>query len=81
MFRRYCIGTKKRPHAERVADFGLRDLRAKGATDMFRSGIPIRQIQLLLGHKRSVRTTEIYLKDLIPETVRPNETVIVASVK
>src|SRR5207248_2320003 len=80
MFRRYCIGTKKKPPAEQVVDFGLRDLRAKGATDMFRGGIPIRQIQLLLGHK-SVRTTEIYLKDLIPETVRPNETAIVASMK
>lgn len=80
MFRRYCVGTKEKPRTEAISDFGIRDLRAKGATDMFRAGVPIRQIQLLLGHK-SVRTTEIYLKELIPETVRPNETAIVASVK
>jgi integrase len=61
-------------------DFGLRDLRAKGATDMFRAGVPIRHIQLLLGHS-SVRTTEIYLKDLLAEIVRPNETPIIARVK
>ena len=79
IFRRYCSGTKRKPRAEQVADFGLRDLGAKGATDMFRAGVPIRHIQLLLGHK-SVRTTEIYRKDLIPKTVRPNETVIVANV-
>ena len=54
-----------------MSDFGLRDLRAKGATDEYRAGRPIK-LQHLLGHK-SVRTTEIYLKELIPETVRPNE--------
>jgi integrase len=75
MFRRYCAAGKGN-----VTDFGLRDLRAKGATDMYRAGIPIRTIQKLLGHK-SVQTTEIYLKSLIPETVRPNEVAIVASVK
>jgi site-specific recombinase XerD len=37
----------------------------------------IRQIQLLLGHK-SVQTTEIYLKGLITEIVRPNERPIIA---
>src|SRR5207248_1176200 len=66
MFRRYCGETKAN-----IADFGLRDLRAKGATDMFRANPNnIRQIQLLLGHK-SVRTTEIYIKDLLTEIVRP----------
>jgi integrase len=75
MFRRYC-GEKKAG----VADFGLRDLRAKGATDMYRGGADLRMIQKLLGH-RSVRTTEIYLKSLVAETVRPNETPVVASVK
>lgn len=75
MFRRYCSEEKAN-----VRDFGLRDLRAKGATDMYRANIDIRHIQKLLGHK-SVQTTEIYLKSLIPETVRPNEVPIVASVK
>lgn len=73
MFRRYC---KKAG----IQDFGLRDLRAKGATDMFRADAnSIRQIQLLLGHK-SVRTTEIYLKELLAEIVRPNERPIIAAV-
>jgi integrase len=79
MFRRACVGTKARPADPRVADFGIRDLRAKGATEMYRTGVNIRLIQHLLGH-RSVRTTEIYLKSLVPETVRPNEVPIVAPV-
>ena len=49
MFRRHCVSAK-------VSDFGLRDLRAKGATDEYRAGRPIRELQHLLGHK-SVRTT------------------------
>ena len=74
MVRRYCAKAK-------VFDFGLRDLRAKGATDMFRADPDsIRKIQLLLGHK-SVRTTEIYLKGLLAEIVRPNERPIIALVK
>jgi integrase len=77
MFRRACVGTKKRPADPKVADFGLRDLRAKGTTEMYRTGVDIRLIQHLLGH-RSVRTTEIYLKSLVPETVRPNEVPIIA---
>ncbi len=81
MFRRYCVGTKERPVDPIVADFGLRDLRAKGATVMFRENPNnIRKIQLLLGHK-SVQTTEIYLKGLLTEVVRPNEVPIIASVK
>lgn len=71
MFRRACDKAG-------VKDFGLRDLRAKGATDMFRAGVELRQIQLLLGHK-SVRTTEVYLKGLLAEIVRPNELPIVAA--
>ena len=62
---------------EAVADFGLRDLRAKGATEMYRAGVDIRHIQKLLGHK-SVTTTEIYLKRLLAEIVRPNEQPIIA---
>lgn len=75
MFRRYC----DEKHAK-VPDFGLRDLRAKGATDMYRAGVDIRHIQRLLGHK-SVQTTEIYLKELLAEIVRPNERPILGLVK
>jgi integrase len=74
MFRRFCSKVS-------VSDFGLRDLRAKGATEMFRADPnSIRKIQLLLGHK-SVQTTEIYLKGLFTEIVRPNERPIIARVK
>jgi integrase len=73
MFRRYCAKAQ-------VTDFGLRDLRAKGATDMYRGGVDIRHIQRLLGHK-SVQTTEIYLKSLLAEIVRPNERPIIGLVK
>jgi site-specific recombinase XerD len=40
----------------------------------------LRELQTLLGHK-SIRTTEIYLKSLVPETVRPNERAILADAK
>jgi integrase len=80
MFRRYCIGTKEKPRADAIRDFGLRDLRAKGATDLYRAGVDIRQIQALLGH-RSVRTTEIYLKRLVPTLARPNNRPVIAEVK
>jgi hypothetical protein len=32
MFRRACVGTEERPADPKLADFGLRDLRAKGTT-------------------------------------------------
>jgi integrase len=61
--------------------FGLRDLRAKGATDMFKTDPnSIRKIQLLLGHN-SVQTMEIYLKGLLTEIVRPNERPIITLVR
>ncbi|MDB5825654.1 MAG: hypothetical protein JWR21_4358 [Herminiimonas sp.] len=44
-----------------VESFGLQDLKAKGATDMYQAGVPIEVICELLGHK-SVTTTEIYIK-------------------
>ena len=68
MFRRYCVGSKERPPENPVADFGLRDLRAKGATDEYRAGRSVRELQHLLGDK-SIRTTEIYIKQFFAETV------------
>ncbi|HYD78774.1 MAG TPA: tyrosine-type recombinase/integrase [Paucimonas sp.] len=47
------------------------DIKGKGATDMFRAGVPIERIQHLLGHE-SVTTTEIYLKARLPDVAMPN---------
>jgi integrase len=52
----------------------------KARPTWWRRGIDIPRVQHLLGHA-SVRTTEIYIKGLLPTTVRPNETPIIASVK
>jgi integrase len=57
MLRRYCI-------AAGVPTFGLMDVRAKGATDMYLAGIPKETIQRLMRHK-SVETTEIYIKRML----------------
>lgn len=59
-----------------VAPFGFRDLKGKGATDMWRSGVPIEQIQLLCGHKDKT-TTEIYIKARWTETAEPNRVAMV----
>lgn len=64
MFRRY-VGKAK------LSDFGMYDIKGKGATDMYRAGTPIEQIQQLLGHD-SVTTTEIYLKARLPDVAMPN---------
>ena len=61
MLRRYC---KKAG----VRSFGLMDVRAKGATDMYLNDVPLEHIQQLMGHE-SVQTTEIYIKRLL-RTVR-----------
>ena len=54
-----------------MASFGYRDLKGKGATDMyFIDQVPITQIQQLLGHS-SVTTTEIYIKARWRETAQP----------
>lgn len=67
MMRRYCKTAS-------VQTFGLMDVRAKGATDMYLRGVPLEHIQMLMGHK-SVTTTEIYIKQLL-QTVQiatPNQ--------
>lgn len=56
--------------------FGFRDLKGKGATDMWLSGIPIEQIQLLCGHEDKA-TTEKYIKARWSETAMPNKVAMV----
>jgi integrase len=62
---------------ERHADttVGFRDLKGKGATDMWLAGELIERIQLLCGHE-DARTTEIYVKQRWRETAIPNCTVV-----
>jgi integrase len=56
----------------KIASFGFRDLKGKGATDMyFIAKAPIEQIQQLLGHA-SKNTNEIYIKQRWRETAEPN---------
>lgn len=66
MLRRTCVKAG-------VKSFGLMDVRAKGATDMYLRGVPLREIQRLMAHK-SQTTTEIYIKQLLAtvSTVAPN---------
>lgn len=59
----------------KVQSFGFRDLKGKGATDMWLSGIPIERIQMLCGHATKT-TTERYVKARWRETVQPNSLVI-----
>jgi integrase len=54
-----------------MPSFGFRDLKGKGATDMWLAGIPIERIQLLCGHKNK-STTEVYIKARWRETAEPN---------
>jgi integrase len=63
---------KGRPEAERITSFGFRDLKGKGATDMWKAGVPIERIQLLCGHA-SKETTEKYIKARWSEAAAPNE--------
>lgn len=52
--------------------FGFRDLKGKGATDMWLAGTPIERIQLLCGHSKA-STTEIYIKARWTQTAAPND--------
>lgn len=51
--------------------FGLQDLKAKGATDMYLAGVPLERIQILCGHD-SVTTTEVYVKRHMQRIATPN---------
>ncbi len=57
----------------KIPSFGYRDLKGKGATDMWLAGVPIEQIQLLCGHEDKA-TTEQYIKQRWRETAQPNMT-------
>lgn len=58
------------PLAE-MQGFGLRDLKGKGATDMYVAGESIERIQQLCGHADK-STTEIYIKQRWLQTAQPN---------
>lgn len=55
-----------------MESFGFRDLKGKGATDMWLAGEPIERIQLLCGHAKA-STTEIYIKARWTQTAAPND--------
>lgn len=56
-----------------IESFGYRDLKGKGATDMyFIDKVPIEEIQQLLGHADS-KTTEVYIKARWRHTAQPNQ--------
>lgn len=56
----------------RIPSFGFRDLKGKGATDLYYiAKVPIEQIQQLLGHANKT-TTEIYIKQRWRQTAEPN---------
>ena len=59
------------PELKAMPSFGLRDLKGKGATDMWLAGTPIERIQLLCGHADK-STTERYIKARWLETAQPN---------
>jgi integrase len=58
-----------------MKSFGLRDLKGKGATDMWLGGKPIEEIQLLCGHADK-KTTETYIKARWRATAKPNNTAL-----
>lgn len=72
------VRAKHRAEGGPLADmpsFGLRDLKGKGATDMWRAGVPIERIQLLCGHADKT-TTERYIKARWLETALPNTLIV-----
>lgn len=54
-----------------IGDFGIYDMKAKGATEMYQSGVPIEKICALCGHD-SVTTTETYIKQHLRQVIEPN---------
>lgn len=70
-----CIAKANKARAkngiEAMPSFGFRDLKGKGATDMWLTKVPIEDIQALCGHEDKA-TTEIYVKQRWRDTVEPN---------
>ncbi|OWT55298.1 integrase [Candidimonas nitroreducens] len=62
---------KKFPALADMASFGFRDLKGKGATDLWRAGEQLERIQQLCGHANKT-TTETYVKARWTETASPN---------
>lgn len=67
----------KAAQAAGITNIGLKDIRAKGATDMDNAGIDRRTIQRLLNHS-SLTTTEIYLKKHNPRPISMNTRRLIA---
>lgn len=65
---------KAGPLAE-MAPWGYYDMKGKGATDMWQSGVPLGLVQVLCGHD-SVTTTERYVKARWRGIVAPNQVAI-----
>jgi integrase len=83
--RRYTvdgIGAMLRRTVEEAgqANVALAHMRPKGATTLYKSGADIRHIQALLGHKTE-GMTHTYIRTLMPEPIRANNTPILALVK
>lgn len=78
MLKRAIAGANKervKKKVEKIPSFGFRDLKGKGATDMFLNNVPIEQIQMLLGHENK-STTEIYIKQRCRLTAEANRVVM-----
>lgn len=79
MLRRSIKAANKKRRAKGVAEmksFGFRDLKGKGATDMYYiAKRPIEEIQQLIGHATKT-TTEIYIKQRWNEAAQPNMVVL-----
>lgn len=67
-----CAMLQRYRKKAKVDNFGFYDLKGKGATDMWLSGVPLEKVQVLCGHE-SVTTTEIYVKCRWRGTVTPNQ--------
>lgn len=72
-----AANAKRRERGEvEMESFGFRDLKGKGATDMYYlAKVPLAQIQQLLGHANQT-TTETYIKQRWREAAEPNMVVL-----